>query len=349
MSVNFKIFFKTSHDEDNVVLMKGDLFNYDWKSLREAIIQNSQLPYFQSKALTLNNNDIFILELSNPPKNELSKINFIHNEFTFSYLISILKEELKEDLNHLKLKFTLEKRDKEPNSDMPKYFNYLKNVLNDTWKIEKENIKTELNDIALNESQMNFIYSNLNENNKNSKNNKKFKIENNNIIVCNNCLSKTFYKFRYICSYCDNFNLCYKCYKKYEHNKQHNFIIFNVAKTVNDITKYDNKISPNYIELKGKKEHFDVQFRIANTGEVDLKGCFIGYIKFDKNYLICNKYEIKDGLEKNDIKEVQLKIHFNDTDNIDINTFEGHFRMFNSYGIPFGDILKIKVINEPTF
>ena len=30
---------------------------------------------------------------------------------------------------------------------------------------------------------------------------------------------------------------------------------------------------------------------------------------------------------------------------LSFNRFEWHFRMFNKNGIPFGDILKIKVIN----
>ena len=356
INVSFKIFFEESFNRnEKVVLLKGDLSNYDWTSLKEEIIKNSELPYFQSQVLTLKNNDKFILELKQPYPKELSKITQIYNGYTFSHLISVFKEKFKGKMETIKLIFVLKKIDEEPNQEMEKYYNFLRKALNDTWKIEKENIKKDLKEAELTESQMNFIYSNLSKNDKKSENKmqKIPKIPKNykkSIIVCNNCLSKNFYKFRYICSYCDNYNLCYKCYKKYEHNKEHNFIIINdTTKVLGDITKYDNKISPNYIELQGQKEAFNVQIKIANTGEVDLNKCFIGYIKFDRNYLICKKYEIQEKFEKNDIKDISLRIDFNDTDNIDITTFEGHFRMFNSYGIPFGDILKIKVVNEPIF
>jgi hypothetical protein len=354
INASFKIFFEESFNKDEkVVLLKGDLSSFDcWKSLKDEIIKNSELPYFQSQSLTLKNNDQFILKLQKPYPNELSNISSIYNEFTFSHLISVFKEKLKGKNENVKLIFILKKVDEEPNQENEKYYNFLRKALNDTWKIEKENIKKDLKEAELTKSQMNFIYSNLSKNNKISekKMQKNLKNYKKSIIVCNNCLSQNFYKFRYICSYCDNYNLCYKCYKKCEHNKQHNFIIINyTTKVLGDITKYDNKISPNYIELKGQKEAFNVQIKIANTGEVDLSKCFIGYIKFDRNYLICKKYEIQEKFEKNVIKDISLRIDFNDTDNIEITTFEGHFRMFNSYGIPFGDILKIKVINESIF
>lgn len=77
-----------------------------------------------------------------------------------------------------------------------------------------------------------------------------------------------------------------------------------------------------------------------------MKDCYITFIKFDENNLICKKYEIKDDLEKSFSKEIELEIFFNNSNYDYILDFEGHFRMFNKYGIPFGDILVIKLHND---
>lgn len=357
MNISFKIFLE---EIGKVVLIKGDLMDYDWDTLREKIIENSNNSYFKNQNLSLNNNDKFILEFKpiDLPGLDLSKLSSsIYNEFTFSYFISKSEEYYKKNKRGLRVKFILKKTNKEPNLELEKYGICLKNALNDVWKNEKENIKKELNEKELTNIKINYLYSNKNINkidkNKNNKNNN----DNNNNIVCNNCLTNYFYKYRYMCSYCDNYNLCPKCYGTDNHNKEHNFIVFKQPQNDNDndnISQYDNKINPNYIELKNKKDSFEVNFKLANTGGNDLIDCFIGYINFDKNYLYCDKYEIKqnfENFEKNEIKDIKLKIHFHKyeyLENIDftINTFEGHFRMFNKNGIPFGDILKIKVINE---
>lgn len=362
MNISFKIFLE---GHDNVVLIKGDLMDFDWDTLREKIIENSNNSYFKSQNLSLNNNDKFILVFKEnenfnfPVDLDLSKLSSIYNEFTFSYLISKLEEyfEQKKFLD-LKIKFNLKKTNEESNLELQKYGICLKNALIDAWKNEKENIKKELNEEELNNIKINYLYSSKNINkidkNKNNKNNN----DNNNNIVCNNCLTNYFYKYRYMCSYCDNYNLCPKCYGTDSHNLEHNFIVFKQPENDNDndkdkdnISQYDNKISPNYIEFKNKKDSFEVKFKLANTGGVDLKDCFIGYINFDKNYLYCDKYKIGENFERNEIKDINLKIFFHKCEyleNMDfsINTFEGHFRMFNKNGMPFGDILKIKVIND---
>ena len=65
MSINFKIFFqKTLDQQENIVLLRGNLLNFDWNSLREKIIENSHSSYFQSNNLMLNKNDKFSLELT---------------------------------------------------------------------------------------------------------------------------------------------------------------------------------------------------------------------------------------------------------------------------------------------
>ena len=62
--------------------------------------------------------------------------------------------------------------------------------------------------------------------------------------------------------------------------------------------------------------------------------------------MFCKKYEINEDIKRNDIKDIELEIFFDDTKNNYIVDFEGNFRMFNKYGIPFGDILIIKLHND---
>ena len=344
MSINFKIFFKDLLDKgDRIVLLRGNLLQFKWNELRKKIIENSHNSYFESNNLALNNDNNFSLKIIEPPEIDLSKITVINNDISFSYLIETLKTyQDNNPINDIKIKFSLQNNNDENMPKLGKLSNsiFLKETLQNIWKNEEKKIKTKLNEIELLESEINFLNKDINEN-KSELNDDK-----NNNIICNECLSLNFYGYRYICSYCDNYNLCYNCYKKDNHNKDHTFIV--CRKPIigeNNINEYNNKISPNSFIFKNIIKSFEVDIQIANTGEKDLNNCYIGYIKCDENYLYCNKYTLE-KFEKNKKDDIKLKIHFNKSDNLNFNTFEGHFRMFNENGIPFGDILKIKVINE---
>ena len=340
MSINFKIFFKETLN-NSVVLIRGNLLKFDWNALKESIIKNSQLSYFKSNNLALTMNDNFILELTEKfQKLDISQIPSIYNDITFSYLLEKLKayNEKNPDENLL-IKFQLVKKENLPVSNIEKYEICLKESLKSVWKNEKEKIKNKLNEMELTNREIIFLNKKLKNNNENNNSHLN--------TICNNCLSINFFGYRYICSYCHNYNLCYQCYKTYNHNKEHNFILFKKPIIEDDINKYDNKISPCSQIFKNIKKSFDINFDIANTGEKNLSNCYITYIKFDKNFLYCEKY-IFDKFEKNENRNIKLKICFNEKDNanINFNIFEGDFRMFNKFGVPFGDILKIKVKNN---
>ena len=351
MSINFKIFFKELLDKnDKTVLLRGNLLEFEWNKLKEKIIENSHNSYFESKKLALYSENFTLTITEGPQIDELLQNNSIYNDISFYNLITILKKYQEENQNkEIKIKFSLEKNKNEIilKEDKKSHTLILKETLQNIWENEKEKIENELNGAELTRSQIDFFYNNLNKNkNKNNLDeDKKHKI------ICNNCLSLYIYGYRYTCSYCDNYNLCYKCFKKDIHNKNHNFIIFRKPLLLeNDINEYNNKIIPNSFIFKNIKDHFQVDIKIANIGEKDLNNCYIGYIKFDGNYLHCKKNIL--NIKKNEIININLQIYFNNEESIDLidfidfNIFEGHFRMFNEIGIPFGDILKIKVINE---
>ena len=342
MSINFKIVFEESlNSNENVVLLRGNLLKYTWNSLKKNIIENSHNSYFLNNNLMLKDNNFF-LEIIEAFDNDFSKNPIIYNEISFSYLIEKIKEyKNKNPDKNINLKFSLKKTSIIQKSENDKKLTYLKDTLNTFWKKEKQIIKNQLNEIELTNSEMYFL----------SKNNKHYKyikqlnlIKSNNI--CNKCLTINFDGYKYICSYCNNYNLCYNCYKADNHNKKHNFILFKQIIETDEIYKFNNKIIPNDIIFTNIKESFYIDLKIANTGEKDLINCFIGYIKFDKNYLYCDKYEIIDNFKNNDLIEIKIKIYFDDLNDIDFNTFEGHFRMFTKNGIPFGDILKVKIVND---
>ena len=345
MKINFKIFFKKLRDNnENVVLLKGNLLDYEWSSLKEEIIENSHNSYFQSKNLVIKKSDNFILDIIEMPKLDIGKnISSIFNENAFCYLLEKLKEYQKDKQNeNTKIMFSLKQVDNLPKLDIEKYNICLKNSLNNVWKSEKEKIQEQLNNLEL----INSKYIFLNQNFNNEANTELFMDIKNNNIICNGCLSMNFYGYRYTCSYCNNYNLCCKCYKSLDHNKDHYFILFKKP-LVNeeDINKYNVKFFPCLQIFKDIQKPFFVNFKIINIGEMDLNRCFIGYIKFDDNYLYCKKYIINEKIEKNNSKEINLEIHFCDYDDLFINEFEGNFRMFTENGVPFGNILKIRVIN----
>ena len=342
MSINFKILGQQyDRDKKNIVILKGDLSSFDWNTLKAKIIFNSNQPYLKSNRLDINEKDLFKLKIKDAPENkDLNDIKEIFDERTFNYLLSILtaiKNANKEE--EIMIKFTLIKINEKPKINLPIFDIVLHDALKKSWKKEKERIKNELNEIELTKSNIDhinkfFIRKKLPE-----------KMHKN--IICNGCKKINFYGSRYVCTYCTNFNLCYLCYDKNEHDSNHNFIIFKTPiQKEESIIKYNNIISPKIQIFPNKKQSFKTKFKLINTGEISLKDCFITYIKFDDNNLICKKYTIKDDIVKNSTKEIELEINFNNSTVDFYYDYEGHFRMFNKFGIPFGDIFIIKVHND---
>ena len=344
MNINFKIYFQKEEKENNnnnVVLLKGDLSLFSWNSLKEKIMDNSNHIYFKNNNLELTNKDIIVLKIIKASeKYSLNNIKEIFDERTFDYLLKTLKDiKNKSKEESIMIKFLLIKDKVTPISNLSKLDIILNESLNNSWKKSKERMINELNEIELiktNNDYINKLYLK-----------KKLTSKLNKNVACNKCLNTNFFGPRYVCAYCNNFNLCYLCYKKFDHDPKHYFLIIKEPiKNEGKIILYNNNISPNIQYFNNKNSPFKVKFKLINTGENCLKGCFFNYIKFDENKLFCKKYEINEDIKRNDIKDIELEIFFDDTKNNYIVDFEGNFRMFNKYGIPFGDILIIKLHND---
>ena len=341
MNINFKIFCQQYNNWKNkIVILKGNLCSFDWNTLKTKIIFNSNQPYLKSNQLDINENDIFKLEIIEPEIDNLDDIKEIFDERTFNYLLSKLEEIKNENKEKpIMIKFNLIKVKEKPKINLPIYDIVLLDALNNCWKIEKERIENELNDNQLTKSNIDHINK--------FHISKKLPEKMNHNIFCNGCKQKNFYGPRYVCTYCINYNLCYLCYDKNEHESKHNFIIFKTPiQNEESIIKYNNIINPKIQIFHNKNESFKVKFQLINIGENNLKDSFITYIKFDDNNLICKKHEIKNDFLKNNTKEIELEIRFNNSNGDFFYDYEGHFRMFNKFGIPFGDIFIIKVHNN---
>ena len=71
MNINFKIFCHQYENwKNNIVILKGDLSSFNWNTLKEKIIYNSNQPYLKHNQLDINENDIFKLKIIQGHKNE---------------------------------------------------------------------------------------------------------------------------------------------------------------------------------------------------------------------------------------------------------------------------------------
>ena len=339
MSLSFKIYFKDKGLE-KIVLVKGDFLKYQWDKLKITIIENSKKGEFKSLNKEIKTRDDFILEFLDLPNNFKFPLKSIWNKKTYNYFVENLKAySEKNPKEEIKLKLAISKVDKLPKWDPPKYDTFLQQVLENTWKHEEEKIKSHLNGFELTNGQNNFLRKNYKDSNDNSS-----EVKNDNV-VCNLCLSVDFFGRRYVCTSCNNYNLCQNCFNLGEHNPEHNFILLKKPVKGDDITKYNNKFCPNNHVFRNVFEPFEISFKMANLGEKDLKNCYITYINFNGNYLWCEKYIVNDSFGRNETKEIKLNIQFKNVKDKN-GIFEGHFRMFNENGIPFGDIIKVRVKNE---
>ena len=332
--------------EKKVIIQKKKLDDYPkYKDLRDEILEQCKKKGF-SKILSSNNN--FILryikdDTSNAyfPK-ELN--NCIFNKPTLDYLKEKISLRGTKDALY---KFQIEKVDKMPIWKRLEYHKVLDDALEEQWKPICDEIKREVGLEVLEKSQDEYskMKNELIENEK--KINKKH--EN---IVCNNCFKNNIKGKRFICAECFNFNLCQDCekiyYKKQIHDRKHLLIQVNepLLGDENNVLNYDNIISNNNQEIKlddsdiDETRTFSLDLEVSNNGENNLKNCFILPIRYGEDYLGCEPIKINDSVDSNYSYKVKMVIKI---PNSNKNYYEGYFRMFTRSGLPFGQVIFIKV------
>lgn len=335
---SFKIF---GSKEDRAVLHKGKINDYkDYKELKDKIIDVSRNAKLKQNKIKEREN--FILNFMEDQRNncyipdDLSK--GIWDNRTFSYF--------KEKLNHrgiqnVTYKFFIEKVQRLPKWKRKENHEILNEALETSWNPINDDI---LNSITLNKlEESKIIYNKQKEQLKN--NEEELNNEEHENIICNNCYKKDFHGKRFICSECNNYNLCQDCeknfYQKQIHNREHTLI--QVNKSLNDeLYKYNNIIGNNNQEFKNVPSSFQLEISIINSGENDLKNCYILPVRFGDEYLTCNPKIITDEIQRNMSLKVILVVRVPQNNK---GYFEGYFRMFTPGGLPFGNVLCVKVLN----
>ena len=313
--------------------------------LKKEIVKNSKKDS-SSKKLTMADSFVlsFVKDKNNPNLYFPEELpDGIFSNKTLDYL----KEKLSLRNIKEKYKFNVIKKDKMPEWSRKPYNEILQYTLDNVFKPIIDEIQKEVSLDKLEQSEIEYskLKNTLEE--KEKKLNKSHKN-----IICNNCFENNFKGKRFICSECNNYNLCQECenilYIKEIHSREHVFIQINKSFEQNNFFKYDNIIGNynkefNYIS----SDFFNLELTIVNIGENDLKNCYILPIRFGERYLDCIPNIIKESVKKNMSLNIELCIRKADTIGINSKSksLEGYFRMLTPEGIPFGNVVFIKVLN----
>ena len=342
----FKIFGIKEGKENKAVLLKGVISDYkNYRDLRQKIIdasKNSKL--VQQK---IKDKDVFILAFSNEKEKKKGEIYIpsdlkegIWDNKTFSYL----KEKI--SLRQIKgtYRFMIKKVERLPKWRRKEFHELLNEALDVSWKPINEEIVSGISLRKLEEGNVN--YKKMKDELK--KNEEILNQEVHKNIICNKCFKNNLKGKRFVCAECNNYNLCQECeklcYQNQIHTREH--ILIQVNKPLNDedednIYKYGNIIGNNNQEFKNVPSSFQLEISVINSGENDLKDCYILPVRYGEDYLSCNPKVIKEEVQRNMTVKIILVIRVPN----DKGYFEGYFRMFTPHGLPFGKVLYVKVLN----
>ena len=320
------------------VLVRGNFSEYpDYNKLKNKIIDSAN-----NKKYKLKEGDNFKLVFCQDPKKDLyipSELkDGIGDKKSYSFFLEKL---LLRGINE-SYKFYIEKTKRPFKWKKKENREFLKEALDSSWEPVYDDIIKEVGLSKLEESQVK--YTELKEELK--KNEEKINEEIHENIVCNNCFAKDFKGKRFICAECYNYNLCQECEKKYYqkqiHQREHTLIQLNKAlNDEKDNIKYSNIIGNKSQEFKNEPSSFQIEISVVNNGEEDLKNCYILPVRFGDEYLSCIPKIITESVERNNPIKISLVIRVPNNKGY----FEGYFRMFSPIGLPFGDILNVKVLN----
>lgn len=324
-NLRFKVFTNFS---EKSILFKGNFSLFEnYSQLVEKAIKKSKLGLFSDFPLNFSENNLFIFTLKDEKDQKKTNIKHFFNEKTYQYFKERIKSKKLYDPNY-KYLFTIEKIEKEPEWNPPKYPEYL------AFSLNSSRIKL-LNDLILTSELMEDFKGKI----KKKKNEISDK-EKHRGIICESCLTKDFYGKRFICSECNNYNLCQKCESSLTqekfHNENHVMIQINSPSEI-DLNNYSNLIDKNFIHIK--KEENKIKVKIVNNSNFDLKDCFIQPIRYGANYLKCGKKEIQ-KIAKGQYTDVEIILEKSKENE---KLIEGYFRMFTKTGFPFGEIIKVIV------
>ena len=339
----FKIFAKK---DDKAVILRGRINDFNtYNDLKKKLFESYQNS--KKRTIHLKETDNFILAFIEDNKN---KDIYIPNDLSLGIwdnkTFNFFKEKLSlRGIQNAAYKFYIEKVKKYPIWKKKQNHAFLEEALNSSWKPIEEDIIEDVSLMKLEESKINYNKM-KDELIKNETVLNKVIHKN---IICNNCFKKDFNGKRFICAECKNYNLCQDCekilYQKQIHQRNHTLI--QVNKSLNDETKdnlckYSNIIGNNNQEFKSVPSSFQLELNIINNGENDLKNCYILPVRYGPEYLSCYPKVINEEVQRNMSVKITIivRVPYNNK-----GYFEGYFRMFTPKGLPFGNVIHIKVLN----
>ena len=334
----FKVYIKKN---SNSVLFKGKFDDYTkYSDIHQKAFKQSQNATYKINKENLKESDLFIFSFGSKEDNsfipnELSEGLFDEESFNF------FKNQLNaHGIKNGKYKLYVEKVNSLPKLKKKERDEILDENLKTFWNLTLEDIISELDLKKLEESKINFDKMKQEQ----KKNEEILKNIKHNKIICSNCFKKDFIGKRFICSECDNYNLCQECEnilkEKEIHQREH--VLIQINKSLNDDNlKYNNIIGKYQKEFQNMDKSFKFEFTLVNNGDNDLQNCYILPIRFGEEYLTCDANKINESIKRGKSSKITLNIKLKHN----IGYFEGYFRMFTPNGLPFGNIISIKVMN----
>lgn len=316
----------------------SELKNYE--DLIKAILDKSkklEKKNIEIQKIAIKENEKFVLEL----EEKINGLDSVYNNETFSFLYNKLVESKPENI-----KVFIVKVKKYPEWKPPQICKIFENTLKNASKEVINSIKKDLTQEELENGNRVYIKERKEEKELDDDNYRDVHAG----VFCNNCHDGNFFGLRYICAECNNFNLCENCYKNdiHSHNKEHTFIRLKDPIDV-DITNYSCIFNPSRIFECREYDSFELEVEVINNGMNNLSLCFISPIRFGKNYLGCSKTSITTESCNNGEKfNMKMLLTFEDEPANGeafkpLDEYEGYFRLMTREGIPFGDILYVKV------
>lgn len=297
---------------------------------KQAVLYSNSKKFFQELNLDFKMTDILKFEFTKDywvqPKN--NRLDGFWNKETFLYSKErLMKEKIYKEV----VKLFVKKIKGELQWNPPRYPEYLKSALNCSCQNEINNLKKEINSMKINDYKVEF-------DKEMSIKNPVIVIRKHKGIICNNCLSFDFPGKRFVCSECENYNLCEKCEssltKEKFHNEKHIFIQINFP------IKSEGKKYSNIIYKKifiSNKDLEEINFNIVNNTGDKLEECFFQPIRYGPEYLKCKK-KLINVIKRDETINVKLPLEYPEKKEKSI---EGFFRMFTKEGLPFGEIIKV--------
>jgi len=292
----------------------------------------------------------FILRYKEDDKGKLYFPEQLENCIWDNPSFEFFKEKLSlRQISNAKYTFEIEKvtKPKKP-FNRPKFDKLLNDSLENIWKPISADITKKVGLKELGKLQVE--YSKRKEQLK--ENEKKINGTHENI-VCNHCYKNNIKGKRFICAECNNFNLCQECekllYKQQIHDRKHTLIQVNtpINGEENNLINYDNLISKNTFELKADSkseiDNLEIEFELVNNGLKDLQHCYFLPVRYGDDYLKCKTRLINEQIEMNDSEIIRLNLCSPKSNK---KYYEGYFRLFTPEGLPFGQVINVKVFLE---